>query len=197
MDPISWDALAKQEKIAALNQIDLDKDYFVIGHFDNRRREYQWTDYPVYLVSARNVLANPLLNKDRQFISAPTIVSTPSLVYVDLPGMILVTNELDPIQPGASGNYQIHFSCDFNLSDELSSANFMLNINGVDIGLSEITEGIAAGKYRTNLIWQVDPLLAGSVIKVRYKIIAGNLGSTLTVVNRSLMIDGVNSLTII
>jgi hypothetical protein len=58
MDPISWDALKKRGQIINLADINLDEDYFVLGHHDNRRREYQWTDYPLYLVKASDVL-NP------------------------------------------------------------------------------------------------------------------------------------------
>jgi len=58
MDPISWDALKAREQIIKLIDINRDKDYFVLGHFDNRRSSYQWTDYPLYLVKASDVL-NP------------------------------------------------------------------------------------------------------------------------------------------
>jgi hypothetical protein len=58
MDPISWDALKHREQIIKLVDINRDKDYFVLGHFDNRRKEYQWTDYPLYLVKAGDII-NP------------------------------------------------------------------------------------------------------------------------------------------
>jgi len=56
MEPISWDALKARGQIIDLADINQDKDYFVLGHYDNRRSSYQWTDYPLYLVKAKDIV---------------------------------------------------------------------------------------------------------------------------------------------
>ena len=197
MDVVNFDALVAQERIILASQVDLDEDYFILGHYDPRRREFKATDYPIYAIRARDILSPTINNKDRQFATSPASTSTISAIYIDLPNMTLATNELDPVLLGASGNYQIHFSCNYSLSDNLSSAQFILNIGGIDVIGSETTDVPSLGTYRTSIIWQVDPLLAGTIIKVKFRIIPGNVGSSVTVFNRSLMIDGVNSQTII
>ena len=198
MDGVNFDALVAQERIILASQVNLDRDYFILGHFDNRRRDFKATDYPLYAIHARDLLAPATNNKDRQITSANAITSTVSSVYVDLPSMGLITSELDPILLNATGNYQIHFSCNYSLSDSASSANFILNINGADVIPTETLEGpISIGIFRTNIIWQVSSLLAGVVIKVKFKVIPGNPGSTINVYNRVLMIDGVNTITIV
>jgi hypothetical protein len=199
MDVVNFDALIAQERKILASQVDLDEDYFILGHYDPRRRDFKATDYPIYAIKARDILAPAINNKDRQIATAPTSVSTSttSAIYIDLANMTLTTNELDPILTGATGNYQIFFSASYTLSDTLSSGQFILNINGLDISGTETTEFPSTGTYRTNIIWQAPILAAGLVIKVRYRIIPGNLGSSITVYNRTLMIDGVNSQTII
>lgn len=57
MEPISWDALKARGQIIKLEDINPDKDYFVLGHNDNRRSSYQWTDYPLYLVKAGDLIS--------------------------------------------------------------------------------------------------------------------------------------------
>ena len=197
MDPISWDALKAREQIIKLSDINLDKDYFIIGHHDNRRSSYQWTDYPLYLVKASDILAPVTNNKDRQMATSSAATGTVSTTYIDLLPISLTTNELDPINMGATGNYQIHFSCDYDVSDALTAGQFILNINGVDIPGTATLEGLTLGRLRTSIIWQADNLLANTIIKIRYKVIPGNLGSVINVYNRTLLIDGVNTLTII
>lgn len=197
MDVVNFDALVAQERKILASQVDLDRDYFILGHFDNRRRDFKATDYPIFAISARDLLAPAINNKDRQFVSASNSTSTTSLVYIDLPGITLTTNELDPILLGATGNYQLSFSCDYSLSDITSSVQFIVNINGADIAASSISEGLSAGTYRTNLIWQATPLVAGTIIKIRFKVTSGNPGSNVTVYNRTLMIDGINTLIVI
>lgn len=197
MDGVNFDALNAQERIILASQVNLDKDYFILGHFDNRRREFKATDYPLYAIRARELLAPATGNKDRQVTTSSILTSTTSNAYIDLPGMGLITSELDPINLGATGNYQIHFACDYSLSDIISSGEFVLNINGVDVTATTSSVGLSAGIFRTNIIWQTSPLVAGTIIKVRYKITPGNLGSNINVINRTLMIDGVNTLTII
>ena len=197
MDVVNFDALIAQERKILASQVDLDRDYFILGHFDNRRRDFKATDYPIYAISARDLLAPAINNKDRQFVNANTGTSTTSLVYIDLPGITLTTTELDPILLGAAGNYQLQFSCDYSLSDATTSVQFIVNINGADIAASAISEGLSAGVYRTNLIWQAAPLLAGIIIKIRFKVTPGNPGSNVSVYNRTLMIDGVNNLTVV
>ena len=199
MDPISWDALKDRGQIIKLSDINLDKDYFVLGHFDNRRSSYQWTDYPLYLVKASDVLDPITTNVDRQLANSNVTFLTMSQVYIDVPNMTLTTQELGGATPGSLGNYQIHFSANYTLSDLLSSGQFLLNVNGVDILPTEINEAPNnTGRYRTNLIWQIDNLAAGIIIKIKFKITPDSPGvSTLTVYNRSLMIDGVNILNVI
>lgn len=198
MDPISWDALKFRGQIIKLADINRDKDYFVLGHFDNRRKEYQWTDYPLYLVEAGDVLGPVVTNVDRQLANSNVTFLTLSQTLIDVPNMTLTTKELGGATPGATGTYQIHFSCDYQLLDLGSSVQFLLNIDGVDILPTEINEAPNnTGRYRTNIIWQAD-LLANKVIKVKFKITPQTPGvSTVTVYNRSLMIDGVNKLNVI
>lgn len=198
MDPISWDALKHREQIIKLTDINRDKDYFVLGHFDNRRKEYQWTDYPLYLVKAADVLGQ-INFVDRQKANSSATFQTTLATYIDLPFMTLTTQELGGPTPGAIGNYQVHFSCSYQLSDLGSSANFILNVDGTDILPTEVTESPNnTGTYRTSIIWQVDSLLANKVIKVKFKINpATPTVSLLSVYNRVLMIDGVNSLNVI
>ena len=59
MEPISWDALKARGQVISLADINLDLDYFVLGHHDTRRSSYQWTDYPLYLVKAGDLIGNP------------------------------------------------------------------------------------------------------------------------------------------
>jgi len=199
MDPLSWDALKHREQIIKLNEINRDKDYFVLGHFDNRRSSFQWTDYPLYLVKAADVLGPLVTNVDRQMSNSNAAFQTLLTTFIDVPFMSLTTLELGGATPGATGNYQVHFSCDYNLSDLGSSANFVLSVDGVDIMPSMTTETPnALGIYRTNLIWQVPSLLAGKIIKIQFKIIPAIPGvSILSVYNRTLMIDGANTLNVI
>lgn len=68
MDPISWDGLKARDQIIKLLDINKDKDYFVLGHYDNRRGSYQTTDYPLYLVKAGDVLGtSPLYDNPFDF----------------------------------------------------------------------------------------------------------------------------------
>lgn len=165
MDGVNFDALNAQERIILASQVNLDKDYFILGHFDNRRREFKATDYPLYAIRARELLAPATGNKDRQVTTSSILTSTTSNAYIDLPGMGLITSELDPINLGATGNYQIHFACDYSLSDIISSGEFVLNINGVDVTATTSSVGLSAGIFRTNIIWQTSPLVAGTIIK--------------------------------
>jgi len=198
MDPISWDALKHREQIIKLIDINRDKDYFVLGHFDNRRKEYQWTDYPLYLVKASDVLGQ-INYIDRQKVDSSVTFQTLLSTYIDLPFMTLTTQELGGPTPGALGNYQIHFSCSYQLSDLGSSAEFVLNIGGVDVLPTEVIESPNnTGIYRTSIVWQVDSLPANQIIKVRFKITpATPTVSLLSVLNRVLMIDGANVLNVI
>lgn len=198
MDPISFDGLVDQKKIIELVDIDLQKDYFILGHYDFRRSEFRGTSYPQYAVRAIDVLGPNLKNADRQLANSNLTFSTTSSVYIDVPNMVVTTIELGSPTPGALGNYQIHFNCSYALSDDLSSAQFILNINGVDIAATEVIEDPnTVGIQRTTLIWQADALPAGSLIKIRFKITPGNLGSSVSVYNRTLMIDGINNLVIV
>ena len=198
MDPISWDALKHREQIIKLIDINRDEDYFVLGHLDKRRKEYQWTDYPLYLVKAADVLGQ-INSVDRQKVDSSTTFQTLLSTYIDLPFMVLTTQELGGPTPGAAGNYQIHFSCSYQLSDLGSSAEFLLNIGGVDVLPTEVIESPNnTGIYRTSIIWQVDSLLANTDIKVKFKITPETpTVSTLSVYNRVLMIDGANVLNVI
>jgi len=197
MDVVNFDTLVAQGRIATTSQVDLDEDLFIFGHYDPRRKEFKATTYPIYAIRARDILAPAINNKDRKLANNSISTSTISAVYIDLPNMFLATSELDPINLGATGNYQIHFSCNYSLSDILSSAQFILNVNGIDIAATETTETPSAGVYRTNLIWQVASLPANALIKIRFRVIPGNLGSLVNVFNRTLMIDGVNTQSII
>lgn len=198
MDPISWDALKHREQIIKLIDINRDEDYFVLGHLDKRRKEYQWTDYPLYLVKAADVLGQ-INSVDRQKVDSSTTFQTLLSTYIDLPFMVLTTQELGGPTPGAAGNYQIHFSCSYQLSDLGSSAEFLLNIGGVDVLPTEVIESPNnTGIYRTSIIWQVDSLLANTDIKVKFKITPETpTVSTLSVYNRVLMIDGANILNVV
>lgn len=198
MDPISFDGLIDQKKIIELVDIDLQKDYFILGHYDFRRSEFRATSYPQYAVRAIDVLGPNLRNADRQLANSNLTFSTTSSVYIDVPNMTLTTVELGSPTPGALGNYQVHFNCSYQLSDDLSSAQFILNVNGVDIAATEVIEDPnTVGIQRTTLIWQLNSLPALSIIKIRFKVIPGNLGSTVSVYNRTLMIDGINNLVIV
>ena len=198
MDPISWDALKAREQIINLADINRDKDYFVLGHYDNRRSSYQWTDYPLYLVKASDILGQVNF-VDKQKANSNTTFQTLLSTYIDVPFMTLTTQELGGPTPGALGNYQIHFSASYQLSDIGSSAEFILNIDGLDILPTEVIESPNnTGIYRTSIIWQVDSLPANKTIKVKFKIIPTTpTVSTLTVFNRVLMIDGANTLNVI
>ena len=198
MDPISWDALKHREQIIKLIDINRDEDYFVLGHLDKRRKEYQWTDYPLYLVKAADVLGQ-INSVDRQRADSSTTFQTLLSTYIDLPFMVLTTQELGGPTPEAAGNYQIHFSCSYQLSDLGSSAEFLLNIGGVDVLPTEVIESPNnTGIYRTSIIWQVDSLLANTDIKVKFKITPETpTVSTLSVYNRVLMIDGANILNVV
>jgi hypothetical protein len=198
MDPISWDQLKAEGRIINIADINRTNDYFVLGHYDNRRREYQWTDYPVFLVKASDVLGQ-INFVDKQKANSSTTFQTLLSTYIDVPFMTLTTQELGGPTPGASGNYQIHFSASYQLSDLGSSAEFILNINGVDILPTEVIESPNnTGIYRTSIIWQVDSLPANQIIKVKFKITpATPTVSTLSVFNRVLMIDGANVLNVI
>lgn len=197
MDVVNFDALVAQERITTTSQVDLDEDLFILGHYDPRRANFKATTYPIYAIRARDILAPAINNKDRKMANANLSTSTQSAVYVDLSSMSLITSELDPVATGATGNYQIHFSCNYSLSDTISSAQFILCVNGVDIGASQTTDTPAAGVYRTGLIWQVSNLPANSSIKIKYRVVPGNPGSAVNVFNRTLMIDGVNSQSVI
>lgn len=197
MDVVNFDSLVNQGRIITPVDISPDEDYFILGHFDPRRREFKATDYPIFAVRSRDLLTPATRNKDRQITTSSVATSTMSTTYVDLSGMSLTTLELDPINLGASGNYQIHFACYYSVSDLLTVGQLLLNINGVDIIATMTTVGLSAGIFRTNIIWQASPLIANTVIKVRFKIIPGNLGSNINIINRTLMIDGVHTQTII
>lgn len=193
MDPINYDQLKADKKIISPSDIDGNKDYFILGHYDNKRSSYQWTDYPLYLVKAADVL-NLSNSVDRQKVHSNGILPTTSSTYIDIPSMTLTTKSFGA---GASGNYQIFFSCNYTVGTLTSTANFILNIDGVDIIDTETTDAPNnTGVYRTNIIWQVNSLLANKVIKVKYKIISAGVDS-LTLFNRVLMINGVNSLNVI
>lgn len=198
MDPISWDALKARGQVINLADINRDKDYFVLGHYDNRRREYQWTDYPIYLVKAADILGQ-INYVDRQKANATITFQTVLPTYIDMPSITLTTKELGGPTPGSVGNYQVHFSCSYSLSDITSSVQFILNVDGVDITATEITESpYNIGTYRTNIIWQVDSLAANKIIKVRFKITPTTPSvSTLSIYNRVLTIDGANILNVI
>ena len=58
MDVVNFDALIAQERKILSSQVNLDEDYFILGHFDNRRREFKATDYPLFAIKASEVL-NP------------------------------------------------------------------------------------------------------------------------------------------
>jgi hypothetical protein len=56
MDVVNFDALKAQGKIIKISDVNPDEDYFIIGHYDPRRREFKATDYPIYAIKARDVL---------------------------------------------------------------------------------------------------------------------------------------------
>lgn len=199
MDVVNFDALKAQGRIIKRSDVNPDEDYFILGHYDPRRREFKATDYPIYAIKAGDVLGPILSNADRQMAQSNINISTTSNTYFDLPSMTLTTNELATITSPAQGNYQVHFSASYSLSDIGSSANFILNVNGVDITPSEILEEPTnLGVFRTNLIWQLDLVPANSIIKIRFKVNPANPGtSAINVYQRTLMINGVNSTTVI
>jgi len=57
MDVVNFDALVNQGRIINLSDVDPDEDYFILGHYDPRRREFKSTDYPLYAIKARDVLS--------------------------------------------------------------------------------------------------------------------------------------------
>lgn len=63
MDVINFDALVAQEKIINIQDVNLDEDYFILGHYDPRRKEFKATDYPIYAIKARDIIGgNSLYN---------------------------------------------------------------------------------------------------------------------------------------
>lgn len=199
MDVVNFDALKAQGRIIKRSDVNPDEDYFILGHYDPRRREFKATDYPIYAIKAGDVLGPILSNADRQMAQSNINISTTSNTYFDLPGMTLTTKELATITSPAQGNYQVHFSASYALSDIGSAGNFILNVNGVDITPSEITEyPTNLGTFRTNLIWQLDLVPANTIIKIRFKVNPASPGvSAIEVYQRTLMINGVNSTTVI
>ena len=199
MDVVNFDALKAQDRIINISDIDPEEDYFVLGHYDPRRREFKSTDYPIYAVKAGDVLGPILSNADRQMANNNLNVSTTSDIYLDLANTTLTTNELATITAPATGTYQVFFSGTYLLSDDTSTAQFVLNVNGVDISASEINEAPGdINSHRTNMVWQLDNISSGTIIKIRFKITPSNPGvSSVMVTRRTLMIDGVNSTTII
>lgn len=53
MDVVNFDALVAQGKIILASQVNLDKDYFIIGHEDHREIA---TNYPIYAIKAKDIL---------------------------------------------------------------------------------------------------------------------------------------------
>jgi hypothetical protein len=199
MDLVNFDALKAQGRIIRRSDVDPEEDYFILGHYDPRRREFKATDYPIYAIKAGDVLGPILSNTDRQFVQSSATISTTNSLYIDLPGMSVTTTELGTITSPAQGNYQVHFSASYSISDVDSSANFILNVDGADITPSEILENpITLGQYRTSMIWQLNSLPVNSIIKIRFKInpfIPGT--SAVSVFQRSLMVNGVNTTLIV
>lgn len=63
MDVINFDALVAQKKIINIQDVNLDEDYFILGHYDPRRKEFKATDYPIYAIKARDIIGgNSLYN---------------------------------------------------------------------------------------------------------------------------------------
>jgi hypothetical protein len=75
MDVVNFDALKAQDRIIKKSDVNLNEDYFILGHYDPRRREFKATDYPIYLIKAADVLnGNSLYNNPLDYyldISAP------------------------------------------------------------------------------------------------------------------------------
>jgi len=58
MDIVNFDGLITNGRIINPSDINSDEDYFILGHFDNRRKEFKATDYPIFAIKASDVL-NP------------------------------------------------------------------------------------------------------------------------------------------
>ena len=75
MDVVNFDALVAQKKIIKLEDVSIDEDYFILGHYDPRRKEFKATDYPIYAIKARDIIGgNSLYNNPLDYyldIAAP------------------------------------------------------------------------------------------------------------------------------
>jgi len=58
MDVVNFDALKAQGRIINKSDVNPDEDYFILGHYDNRRKDFKATDYPVFAIKAGDVLGN-------------------------------------------------------------------------------------------------------------------------------------------
>lgn len=61
MDAVNFDALVAQKKIINIQDVNLDEDYFILGHYDPRRKEFKATDYPIYAIKAADILGGDSL----------------------------------------------------------------------------------------------------------------------------------------
>lgn len=199
MDVVNFDALKAQGRIIKKADVDPEKDYFILGHYDPRRREFKATDYPIYIIKAGDVMGPFMSNADRQMSNSTANISTTSSSYIDLPGMSLTTKELGTVTSPATGNYQVHFAATYYMSDLFSTAQFILNVGGIDVATSQISEGPAdLNLHRTTIIWQVEDLPVNTIIKIRFKVTPDDPGtSAVNVTQRTLMINGVNTETVI
>lgn len=60
MDVVNFDSLKARGKIIKKEDVNLQEDYFILGHYDPRRKEFKATDYPIYAIKAGDILGTTL-----------------------------------------------------------------------------------------------------------------------------------------
>jgi len=123
--------------------------------------------------------------RDDQEVGDTAIISTTSLTYVDMAGMVVTTFHHDD----GTLDYQVVF----NMTCDVSSANKVINIklvaDGVDVPFSERVLDASAGNTKFNLGTLGSVALANAkVIKIQWKISAG----TVNAYDRCLLVRGLS-----
>ena len=90
MDVVNFDALVAQGKILLADQVNPDKDYFILGKYDNTytTKSFKATDYPIWAIKAKDVvgLTEPTAYYQHDFSTGPYINVTTKK------GVIEITN---------------------------------------------------------------------------------------------------------
>ena len=56
MDIVNFDGLKAQGKVLDILDVDPNEDYFLIGKFDKRAKEFKATNYPIFAIKAGDVM---------------------------------------------------------------------------------------------------------------------------------------------